>query len=109
MAKPKVKAVAETDDIDLSSPPSNMQDTQAGAARAAHFLREEQARTDARRAARNPPPPRVLTDEERAQVAAENAGYVSLMMRVPAHGVRGWPAGAPVRRGSSASKSGPSA
>ena len=108
MAKRKVAAIAETGDIDLSSPLSVAHDVQIGKAREARFLRDERDRADARRAARDASPRRVLTAEELAEIAGQNRAYVSLMHRVPAHGVRGWSAAAPVSREASADKPGPS-
>ncbi len=109
MAKPKVKAVAETGDIDLSSPLSVVNDVEIGRAREARFLRDERDRVEARRAGRDPLPRRVLTAEERAEIAAMNREYVSPTRRVPAHGVRGWSASAPVANGALPSKPGSSA
>jgi hypothetical protein len=104
MAKRKVKAVAETGDIDLSSPPSMRQDADAGAARAAAYFQQEHARANARRAAHNASPHRVLSADERAEIAALNREYVSPTRRVRAHGVRGWPAAAPLSRSGTASE-----
>jgi hypothetical protein len=66
------------------------------------FERLERERIAANRAQGDASPRKVLTAEERAEIAAANAGYVSLMTRVPAHGRPGWSALAPVSRRPSA-------
>ena len=53
--------------------------------RVAEYIREQQA---VRR--------KVLTAAEREQIAAENRAYIPLTKRVPARGVRGWAATAPL-------------
>jgi hypothetical protein len=105
MPKRKVKPEAAK----IEGPPllSVMLDAKAGEARAASFFKEELDRAEARRAALHASPAKVLTAEERAEIAEQNASHISIMQRIPAHGVRAWSALAPVSRGSSADDASP--
>ena len=74
------------------------------------YLRAERERIESNLAARLTSPRKILTAEERAQIAAENRDYVPITKRVPlpCRRRRGWSAMAPVSGSTASDKLSPS-